>query len=258
MRDEWLKELKKNSTVFPDGWYTPPPHGIIVVFGSESDTKRISALSFRPSSYWASKKNYLNRSKGIAVLHCSLVHKKTGIIGDLGMTLYFGKNKKIQEHIKTCLKINYAIFDYLYEGIKLSEISEYAHKLLKANKLRSNLSSPSDPTGTNIGHTIPFIYEKMKVLEEKILHSANKDWLSFVNLISKKRIFINSIESCKFKKYSALTIEPRPHKPYHPELPRIYFHTIACMNKNGKKDLLTNFDEVFKIAGMDYMLSTNL
>ncbi len=192
------------------------------------------------------------------MVYASVVHKKTGIIGDFGLTLYFGKNKKIQEHLKKSLEINYAIFDYIYEGIKFLEINDYTHKLLAANGLKSNLSSPSDPTGTNIGHTIPFTYEKTKPREEKILHATNKEWSIISTLISKKRVFLNSIENFKVRKGCAFTIEPRPHMPYHPEIPRVWFHTVAFFKDNGKKELLTDFQNVFKAAGMDYMLNTDL
>ena len=34
-RDFWLSELRTHKELFPDGWYTPPPHGIGVLFGNQ-------------------------------------------------------------------------------------------------------------------------------------------------------------------------------------------------------------------------------
>ena len=32
LRDRWLENMRKNEIVFPCGWYSPPPHGIGVLF----------------------------------------------------------------------------------------------------------------------------------------------------------------------------------------------------------------------------------
>ncbi|MBU2632481.1 hypothetical protein KKG52_02085 [Patescibacteria group bacterium] len=30
---KWLKELRKNKDIFPNGWYDPPPSGMAIIFG---------------------------------------------------------------------------------------------------------------------------------------------------------------------------------------------------------------------------------
>jgi hypothetical protein len=52
----------------------------------------------------------------------------------------------------------------------------------------------------------------------------------------------------------AFTIEPRAIKNNEPQIPILYFHTIAMFNEDGKKELLTGFDKIFKLVGMDYLV----
>lgn len=74
-RDVWLKNIRKNPTVFPDGWYLPPPHGTAVLFGTDEDMKRINTASLRPQEYWPNDDMYLDRNKGIMMLYFSPVDK---------------------------------------------------------------------------------------------------------------------------------------------------------------------------------------
>lgn len=54
-----------------------------------------------------------------------------------------------------------------------------------------------------------------------------------------------------------LTIEPRPRIGNAPNVPMVSFHTICLANENGEMELLENFEEIFKLAGMDYMFLEN-
>ncbi|MEK7092305.1 MAG: hypothetical protein AAB907_01635 [Patescibacteria group bacterium] len=51
-RDFWLSELRTHKELFPDGWYTPPPHGIGVLFGNGSNFMRTNHRSLRPEENW--------------------------------------------------------------------------------------------------------------------------------------------------------------------------------------------------------------
>ena len=248
LRDNWLDEVRKNNSVFPDGWYEPPPHGMGVLFGSEKDINRISPSSLRLEEFWPRNDIILDRENGIIFVYMSLIDKNTGIIGDFGLTLYLGKNEIVQNHLKKCLQINKEIFEQLKVGMEFKEINMLAFELLKNKGLSSNLSSPSDPTGTNIGHTIPASYEDWENW------NCTDEWQKIKDMISKKRKFVNSLESLKIRNGMAFTIEPRPFVVDNPTIPKVWFHTIAVFKENGEKELLTNFDELFKLTGMDYIM----
>lgn len=253
LRDAWLFEMRKNKNVFPDGWYDPPPHGIIVLFAADNNTKRLDFKSARPKEFWPRDDVFLDRKKGIALLYSSPVDKESGIIGDFEMTIYFGKNKIIKNQLKTNLNIIYKTFEELKKDMMLSEICLIGSRLLKQSKLENIVYSISDPASTNLGHTIPFSYEKMTFQERKILKAGDKNWEKLREVITKKRKYVSTIESLKFSPPIAITVEPRSKIKNKKDSPLIAFHGIMFFKENGKKELQTNFDKIFKLVGMDYM-----
>jgi hypothetical protein len=253
-RDMWLSEIRKNKNIFFDGWYTPPTHGMGVLFATDDNVERLNFKSIRPEEFWPRDDIYLDRKNGIMMLYFGAVDKKSGVIGDFEVTLYFGKNKIIQNQLKTNLDILYKTFENTKQDMKLSEIYAHGNKLLRKNKLVNIIYSISDPTNTNIGHTVPFSYEDLTVQEKKILKSGKKNWEKICEMISKRRKFVNSVESLKINSPMAVTIEPRSKIKNKKESPLISFHAIMLFKENGKKELLTNYDRIFKLCKMTYMV----
>jgi len=253
-RDLWLSEMRKSASIFTDGWYMPPPHGIGVLFATDSNVERLNFKSIRPEEFWPRDDIFLDLKKGMVLLYAGLVNKKSGIIGDFEITLYFGKNKNIHKQLKVNLDIIHKIFENAKIGMKLSDVYMYGSKLLKENKLVNIIYSVSDSTSTNIGHTVPFSYEDMTSEEIKILTSGKKNWNKVCTMISKKRKFVNTVEPLILKPSMAITIEPRSKVKGKKDSPLISFHAIMVIDKNGGKELLTDFDKIFKLTGMSYMI----
>jgi hypothetical protein len=251
--NKWLEEMRKNNNIFSDGWYNPPPHGLSVLFGTDDNFDRISPSTLRPPESWPRSDVFLNRKNGIISVYVSPVNKKTGMIGDFGLTLYFGINQQIKNHLKTCLSIDRKIFKYSQVGMQLSEIYNYTQKLFLVEGLKNNIASPTDPTKTNIGHTIPASYENWNN-DEMELFKSNSDWKTICDTISKRRKFINSTEQLTIKPNMSITIEPRPQVINNPNIPMVWFHTMVFFKPNGSKEHITGFEELFKLIGMDYML----
>jgi hypothetical protein len=72
-------------------------------------------------------------------------------------------------------------------------------------------------------------------------------------MISKKRKFVNTVEDLKIKPPMAITIEPRSKIKGKKESPLISFHAIMLIKEKGNRELLTNYDRIFKLTGMNYM-----
>lgn len=252
-RDTWLQQLRQRESIFLNGWYTPPPHGVGVLFGTSRQIERVSPKSMRPQEFWPRDDVILDRNDGIALFYISPVDRETGVIGDFGLTAYFGTDQKVRRHLRSVYDIARTIFNFVQIGQEFKETVVYCHELLGKRGLYTDLASPSDPAGTNIGHTIPFSYEDMSEEERELLLNANNDWEGFKNMLSKKRRFVSNREDMRVKPGMAFTIEPRPQSKTESTIPMVWFHTIALIHDNGNKELLTNFDEVFKIVGMDYM-----
>ncbi|HLC87575.1 MAG TPA: M24 family metallopeptidase [Patescibacteria group bacterium] len=243
-KNKWLTQLRKEQDIFLDGWYIPPPDGIGVLFGNSDNLGRVNYKSLRAEENWPREDVFLNK-QGLAYFYASPVDKISGIIGDFAIIVYFGNDEKIEQHIALCLKITKEIFKFTKPGMKLSDIAKYCSKLYQKNNFVNMVESSTDPKGTNIGHTIPDInLDSGKV----------SNWDEACKLISKERIFINESENTVIKPGMALTIEPRPQSKVDPSLPMISFHTTALFYEDREKELITNFEEIFKLAGMDYLL----
>ncbi|MBU2632480.1 hypothetical protein KKG52_02080 [Patescibacteria group bacterium] len=106
------------------------------------------------------------------MIYASPVDRKTGIIGDFEMTLYFGKNPQIAGLLKTNLEIIKELFVFAKIGMSLSEITKKGLLIIKEKGLSNNVLSINDPTSTNIGHTIPFSYEKLSKSEKNIIKAV--------------------------------------------------------------------------------------
>ena len=254
LRDAWLFELRKHKEIFPDGWYTPPPHGIGVLFATEDNADRLKFTSLRHQDYWPKENIFLDREKGFALFYCSPVDKKSGIIGDFGLSIYFGKNKKIIKVITEYLKILTSIFKHIALGMRLADVHIFAKNILEKYGFTNEWwVSITDPTGTNYGHTIPATYFSWTKKEQKTIQLGEKNWQGALRTINLKRKFINAFEPTEIIPGMAITIEPRSIIKNDPKMPTIYFHTIAMFYENGEKELLTGFDQIFELAGMDYI-----
>lgn len=248
--DKWLENLRKYSEIFPEGWYIPPPHGIAVLFSPENNPARVSYESLRKEENRPKENVILNSGNGFAYFYTSPVNRGSGIIGDFGVTLFFGNNQKIKDYLRLCYEITKKIFDFAKTGMQFSDIAGYSNKLCRENNLTNTIVSSSDPTGTNIGHTVPGINLNWSRDEQKVFEGGG--WDEVCKLISGKRIFVNEAEQTKIKPGMAITIEPRPISLTDSSLPMVGFHTIALFYEDGKKELLNEFVELFRLAGERY------
>ncbi len=248
----WLKNLKSHKSIFPEGWYSPPPNGMGVLFATDKAHKRIEFKTLRDKESWPSKNIFLDRESGFIMVYFSPVDKKSFIIGDFGMSIYLGKNKKIQKALKKDLEIIKEVAEKIKIGKKISDLNVIAKKELTKNNLTNEWwMSYTDITGTNYGHTIPgtdapWISDELNILK-------NGKFSEKALVISKKRKFVNASESTIIMPGIGVTLEPRAAQKEDKSIPMVYFHTIITFDIKGKKELLTNFDKIFKLCGMDYM-----
>lgn len=251
--NKWLGQLRKNKEIFPEGWYIPPPHGMGVLFATETNFDRISFKSLRDKKYWPKKNVFLNRQKGYLNFYYSPVSKNDYIIGDFGLTVYLGKQERIKKHLRNSLKVIKKVYDEAKLDMKLKDFYQISKDIFLENNVVNNWwVSINDPTGINTGHSIPSTFGNWLTKETKIFNEG--DWNKIAQTISKKRIFVNSVEKTKIAKNCAFTIEPRLKSKKDKNLPIAFYHTIVLFKSNGQKELLTGFENIFKLAKMDYIL----
>lgn len=252
-RDLWLEELRKSPKLFPSGWYVPPPNGLIVLFASTKNPKRVLYPSMRPEETWPQEHVYLDKTDGVLAFYASPVDTQSGIIGNTEVMVYLGNNWEIRATLKACMDINKEIFEFVQIGQKFCDVAKFANKLIASKGFTNNILSTSDPHSVNIGHTIPATYENWSVSETNTIRHGDQNWQKVCDLISKKRIFVNESEDFKIQAPMAFTIEPRLRLASRPDIPSAWSHSIAFFNKSGNKELLLGFEEIYKICGIKYL-----
>lgn len=256
LRDRWREQLQQHEEIFQEGWYVPPPHGMGVLFATDMDIDRINYKSLRAPEYWPQNDVILNKKSGIFYAFASPVNRKTGIIGDFGMTVYLGNKPSVIQHIQDCLRINKEIMRHVSVGMSFAELSEFSRTLFVQNNVFNEVTSVTDTAGINIGHIVPGSYEDWTGEEKAILMQASDNWEQACQLISKKRVFVSAKEKFCIQPSMAFTLEPRLTVVGNRKIPMSSFHTIIIVHTDGSKELLTNFSDVFRFAGMHYMEET--
>ena len=251
LKDLWLKEMRKNKSLFPSGWYFPPPDGIAVIIGSESNPKRLSYRSLRSRENWPQENIVFDPQAGLLFAYASPVNKATGVVGDFGITLYTGNNAEIISFFQKIYIINQRIADMMKPGAKVSHVCKKAYTLFDKMGLNNIAASVTDPAGVNIGHSVPGTLKPCSKKELEVIKSDN--WETACKVISEKRIFFNGKADHVFQPGDCFTVEPRLISPQAPNLPVILFHIIAKITEN-ETETFENFDSIFRAVRMDYML----
>lgn len=244
LREKIIDEIKNHTELFLEGWYSPPPFGIGILF-DEKSYKRLQFKSLRNPESFPSEKSFWKK-ESVGIIYLSPVDVKTKMIGDIGFTIYHGNDEKIKQHIKKCYEVTRLIAEHAEVGMKFSDLYLFATDLFKKDfKIVGWMTTTSDANlGINLGHTIP------GSLEENL--NFGNSFEEVREIIKNNRIYINQVENFIIPETCAFTVEARLADINNPELPNVFFHFIVCFNK-GKKMILENFENIFKTVNMDYI-----
>lgn len=248
LADTWLAELRHNPTFYEDGWYSPPPHGVISLFGKPADRfERICQPSFRPQSMWSMPDIYYDREDVIA-LYASPIHRPTHLIGDFGLTLYRGGNPELAAHCEKVLATTLAIARNTNPGMSFKSIYNMAMDMGQSVGLTNSMASIADKTGTNIGHTIPLSYASDPT-HGMVGKAQNFDDLCWT--LSAGRKFVNAQELQRVEDNMAFTIEPRFSSS---KMPNIWFH-LTVVFENGVQSICHGFKPIMQRFSMNSLLA---
>lgn len=250
-RNKWLKEMYKFKDIIPEGWYDPPLFGMGILFTDENHPERINYSSLRDKEYWPKADSFIKKD-GLGYIFASpfIFMDNTPIIGDIGFTFYLGSNQKIRDYFRKCYWTHFQIVDAISAGQTFNEIYDESEKMLEKSGLQNNVYSLTEKSGKNLGHTIPFIDRNLNKEEQSYLASEDPDKIHKV--ISQARIFINPSSEYEISDNCAFTVEPRFTSSDNSKLPMCCFHTIVQFI-DGKKEILTNFDGIFNLLGMEWI-----
>ncbi len=244
VRDEMHQMLAERSELFESGWYDPPHGGVAALFDT-APYERLQFESLRnPESFPSASKLFDTESVGI--VYTSAVDRTAGMFGDIGFTVYQGNDSQVQHHIR-------AVHDLVLKAAALAEVGMKFCDLYTASRRIFNdegqkvigwMSTTHDPFKVNLGHTAPGSYGDGPIPLE--------DFAATREAIRTRRLYINEVEQFAIPATCAFTVEARL-TDISKTLPNAFFHVIVTFSE-GEKQILTNFDRIFKTAGMDYML----
>lgn len=243
-RDALMKRLAHEAELYPEGWYDPPPGGVAVLW-SEPPFARLQFDSLRPESSWPSEASVFSE-ESVGMVYLSPVHKETGMLGDIGLTLYRGTDERVRNHIRTCYETVRGLAERAEAGMQMKELFEVAMDdvFKKGGRHIGWMSTSHDPLQVNLGHTAPGSYGEP--LPDGPFEEVRE-------AIRTRRLYINAKEEFRIPTTCAFTVEARLTDETE-TMPNTFFHLIVTFTQ-GKRRILTNFDGIFKAFGMDYMLS---
>ncbi len=244
LAEAWLGALRGSPDLYEDGWYTPPPHGMVTLFGKKADRyKRICESSFRPEPMWP-RQDLIYDSEDILAAYASPVHKATNLIGDFGLTLYAGPSQDIRAHCVNVLQTSLHIAQNARVGMGFNELYQFGIEYGASQGLRNDIASPSDPTATNIGHSIPLSWAGDTAHEAL---ARAKNFAEITHTLRYGRQFVNGVETQRIEENMAFTVEPRFSSG---SLPQAWFH-LTVIFENGNRRIVHGFRPVFETCGLD-------
>lgn len=216
-KELWQKNLIKEKDIIADGWYNPPPKGMSILFGN-----RVSFDSLRNTYNWAND-TIINWNENLLYAYCSPVDRGSGIIGDIAITLYFGDNKDITNHIKNCHDAVLEVFNQLNNVESSKELFDLSQRVFSKYKLKNCIISKTDNTPLDLGHTFPRL--NIPTLNNELTENEKQE-------ISKSRKFINENTDWKFTEGIQFTIEPQLISAEYQDLPQISQHYLIQKTKD--------------------------
>jgi hypothetical protein len=235
--------MAQNPDVLTEGWYQPPPGGLAILLGQPPLFERLEYESLRDESSWASSENILKEG-ALVYAYASPVHSDTGLLGDIGVTLYSGKQQRIRDYLRECLDVSLETAKRAEIGMPLRELYTFADRRIRSFGYRNQTPSSTDPSSMNIGHTVPWSYES------GLAAPALSDPAELRGQIKRGRMFLNGGATQVILPDMAFTVEPRLIAE---DLPLCGYHIIVVFD-GGSRHVLTGFEEIFELFEMDYML----
>jgi hypothetical protein len=247
LRDAWSRRLYAHAELADAGWYTPPPSGIIFVSDSEPEYQRVNHASFRTSEAWPSYDVRPDLDRSLIYAYASPVNRRSGVIGDLGCSLYGGSDERLRAHLVAVWDVTRRIIDIARPGMTFPQLYEKGMRLIEESGLRNMVHSVHAGSSTDIGHLVPWSDLPPDTFERDVLAGGALEALA--ELVSKNRRFISATDDYRIGDDVAFTIEPRLCAP---GLPMVGFHTITGF-VGGEQHTVFEFDALFEMFDMRYL-----
>ena len=160
-------------------WYQPPPGGTAVLYFNDKNTSRSNYASLREKKYWPKSNSFFHQNGGGYLFTSPFyISENFPIIGDFGFSFYTGENEEIMNHFQSCLNLISSMIRIIKPKMKFKELYKTSISLMEKNGYSNFIESSTDESGTNIGHTIPFLDNDPTPDELEIIQSGNEEKIS--------------------------------------------------------------------------------
>ncbi|MCR4328397.1 MAG: M24 family metallopeptidase [Patescibacteria group bacterium] len=243
--DRILANLSAHKEFYPMGWYDPPPGGVAVLFGEKKPYTRLQFETLRSPQFFPTENNRFNGDT-VGILYASPIDRATGMIGDVGCTVYGGGDRQVRQHLTDIYNVVYKAAEHAQVGMSFSTLYETAIKLFAdhGKKIRW-MTTTHDSLKINLGHTIPGSYGNN--------YFPGDSFEEVRESIRLQRLYINATEGFVIPETCAFTVEARLVDIEDSDLPNVQVHFIVTFSQ-GEKKILGNFDAIFKVMKMDYLM----
>ncbi|HEY4494364.1 MAG TPA: hypothetical protein VJB95_02980 [Candidatus Paceibacterota bacterium] len=240
-----LDEMSACDTIFPAGWYEPPQGGVSVLFDI-APFSRLLYGTLRDPEFLPSETHKFTK-EAVGSIYFSPVNKTTKTLADIGFTIYRGQNREIKNHLKKTYNIVHKIAERVRIGMRFSDLCIFATELFQTNNLRPSkrvVLNSTQKQSLNLGHSVPGILPN-----DQIPGNSLEEIKEYIRT---KRVSFIDTENFEIPETYAFTVESRLESITDSSMPSASWHFMVCFNK-GKKTIIDNFEEIFKVVGMDYM-----
>ena len=237
--DKFNTELRTHKNFHPGGWYDPPPNGVAVLFAESNNFQRLQFDTLRKQQYWPKQEIKLGENS-VGMVYASPVDNKSGIIGDIGLSFYTGQDQKIKQHLIRSLEVIKKAAEFADVKMEFRELHNHAQKLFaKASLNNDRTVTYADSVGTNLGHAIPWTHKDPTESEQAIISGSSFEKLK--NLISSKRVNVNSRENFKIPENIVFTFEARLEDSNDLQMPSVFYHLLVAF-KEGEREIISGFE----------------
>jgi hypothetical protein len=239
--EQWRDRLQAAGRFRPDGWYVPPPHGMSILIGESPAYDRVDFATLRAKGQWPDPGIRLSDASVLCAYASPIDRTRPGLISDVGVTLYRGDDAAAHDHLARCLAIIAVVVRQIDVGMTFARVDALLQEQIDRTgvALSNRIWSPTDSTGVNIGHTMPWSYEEPTVQELALLTGDDDEARS--TCISRKRQFVNAASSFEIPPTVVFSIEPRLASP---GCPTPFFHCIVVF-RDSERSVVSGYRQLF-------------
>jgi hypothetical protein len=223
LKNAWLEELAGTETLTINGWYSPENDGLSILTCSEEDFSRSHFKSLRDQQ-GSGRSRYIDWRNGLLFVYASNVSMATGLPADFSTTIYFGRSRRVLEHLRNSVSACSTILTLLTPDCSAADCYQSISGVLGDYSIDGRTWSVSQQ-GYNYGHTLP-LWDRQQIGSPEISRHARYIGDIDAHQMRSKRLFMQRQSDWRIDEHGQFTIEPQCVALKRSELPKVSLHYV--------------------------------